>query len=319
MPRIEKGQLRKRRVRGQPPIMCSKCCRMVISKRWLDHACNKPLASLICSVDGCKTKLRSKRELRLHLRRSHPNECSGFDLLPAAAKLCSCGYSSQNQARMYDHKCPNRSSIVCGVESFVNGSFVTCTKKYANRSNLMRHWNTQKFPHKLSQIQKSFPGLRVLSARRKKTVRGRRKFSISTKRKAIKAQFLSANERKPRLPKMYAQLLNDWTTKEVKIKDRKSQWSEFGDDSRLKYRLPGAGNKLHPIITTHSKLIVSLAIKLTIFDGISYRDIAHHFDATLSHMNIFWTLHDNEDIDEERKYRAVKRFFTTRSETKPDR
>ena len=64
---------------------------------------------------------------------------------------------------------------------------------------------------------------------------------------------------------------------------------------------------------------MSLAKKLTIFDGISYRDIAHHFDATLSHMNIFWTLHDDEDIDEERKYRAVKRFFMTRPETKPDR
>ena len=167
MPRVKKGQLRKRRVRGQPPIMCSKCCRMVISKRWLDHACNKSQPSLICRVAGCKTKQRSERELRLHLRRSHPIECTAFDLLPAAAKQCSCGYSSQNQARMYDHKCPNRSSIVCGVKSSVNGSLVTCTKKYANRSNLLRHWNTQKFPHKLSQIQKRYPGVRALSARKK--------------------------------------------------------------------------------------------------------------------------------------------------------
>jgi len=319
MPRIKKGQLRKRRVRGQPPIMCSKCCQMVISKRWLDHTCNKPPASLTCKVASCKTKLRSERELRLHLRRYHRNDCSAFDLLPAAAKICSCGYSSQNQARMYDHKCPNRASIACGVESFVNGRLVTCNKKYANRSNLLRHWNTQKFPHKLSQIQKRYPGVRALSARKKKPVRGRRKFSISIKRRAIKAQSSSSNEKKPRLPKINAQLLRVWTTKEVKIKDRRSQWSIFGDDSRLKYRLPGAGNKLHPIIKSHSKLLVSLAKKLTIFDGTSYRDIAHHFDATLSDMNIFWTLHDDEDIDEESKYRAVKRFFTTRSETKPDR
>ena len=61
---------------------------------------------------------------------------------------------------------------------------------------------------------------------------------------------------------MYSQLLKLWTTKEAKIKDRKSQWSEFGDDSRLKYRLTGAGNKLHPIIKTHSKLLVSLAKNL---------------------------------------------------------
>ena len=168
MPRIEKGQLRKRRVRGQPLIMCSKCYRMVISKRWFDHACNKSPASIICRVSGCKTKQRSKRELRLHLRRSHPIECSAFHLVPAAAKLCSCGYSSQTQARMYDHNCPNRSSIVCSVESLVNGSPVTCTKKYANRSNLLRHWNTQKFPHKLSEIQKRYPAQRALSARKKK-------------------------------------------------------------------------------------------------------------------------------------------------------
>ena len=139
-----------------------------MSKRQFDHACNKSPASIICRVSGCKTKLRSKRELRLHLRRSYPIECSVFGLLPAAANICSCGYSSQKQARMYDHKCPNRSSIVCGVEILVNGSLVTFTKKYANRSNLLRRWNTQKFPNKLSEIQKRYPGQRALSARKKK-------------------------------------------------------------------------------------------------------------------------------------------------------
>ena len=152
--------------------MCSYCFRMVISKRWLDHACNKSPASIICKVAGCKTKLRSERELRLHLRHSHPIECSAFDLIPAAAKICSCGYSSKNRARIYDHKCPNRASIVCGVESLVNGSLVTCTKKYANRSNLLRHWNTQIFPHKLSEIQKPYPEQRALSERRKKICSG---------------------------------------------------------------------------------------------------------------------------------------------------
>ena len=52
----------------------------------------------VCGVAGWKTKLRFERELRLHLRPFHPIESSAFDLLPAAAKLCSCSYSSQNKS-----------------------------------------------------------------------------------------------------------------------------------------------------------------------------------------------------------------------------
>ena len=91
---------------------------------------------------------------------------------------------------------------------------------------------------------------------------------------------------------------------------KSSVTSKFGNDARLKYRLPGAGAPMDPVIKQYEALLLEIGQELS-REGQGMRQISHEFDAELLQRHNFdWVKSQDIDLDEDRKFFVVRNYFT---------